>query len=278
MRFFDDFERKRILLLYVFAALALVMSPGKAPAEEGVSSEDAKADLIKVKVQRLIVDPASGQPVVILSDMLERRAVPIWIGRFEANAIGSEMRGIRQKRPLTHDLLETVIRESGFSLERAVITHLEKGTFHASILMKKDAASVRIDARPSDSIVMALKLEAPIFISAVLFARAAVPLGGSEGIDKDYGLTLQDLTPALARAFDYDSTTGALVSDIRPGSRAEKDGIQRADILVEIGGRTIRSAASMRNALAEGGSSVEAEIFRRGEFMSLTLHPLERQE
>jgi bifunctional DNase/RNase len=279
MKFFDNDGRKRILRAGVFAAFAVAMACGGALAGEAVCSEDANTDdLIKVKVQRLIVDPASGHPVVILSDALERRALPIWIGRFEANAIGSEMRGIRHPRPLTHDLLETVIRESGFSLERVVITHLKEGTFHAYILMKKNAACVRIDARPSDSIVMALKVEAPIFIFAALFARAAVPLGGNEAIEKDYGIRIQELTPALARAFAYESTTGALVSGVRPESRAEKDGIQRGDILVKIGGLTTGDPKSVRRALEEGGSPVKAEIFRKGEFISLRLHPKERQE
>ena len=230
-------------------------------------------ELIQVKVYRLVTDPLSEQPVVLLSDPSEERALPIWIGFFEANAIASEMNGIEHARPLTHDLLETIIREARLSIIRVVVTHRKDNTYHAEILMQMRESQVRIDARPSDSIALALKLKAPLFVSKSLFDEAAVPIGEERGKEEAYGLSFQDLTPSLAKAFSYDSTRGVLVSEIRKGSRAERDGVGRGDIIVEVGGQVIEDVRAMREILNRTEAAVKAKVFRKGAFLNLVLHP-----
>ena len=230
-------------------------------------------ELLQVKVHLLSVDPANSQPMVFLADSLEERALPIQIGLFEANAIYSEIQGIKHRRPLTHDLLERIIRKANGKIHRIIITHLKEGIYYATIVMERGSSLVEIDARPSDSIVMALKFKAPIFVSKTLFKNMAIPLGEQKEIEEQYGLTLQDLTPSLAQCFSFRSTHGALVSGVRKGSCAEKDGIKRGDIFVEVGGQTVEDVMFMKDALARSKTAVQAKIFRKAHFLSITLHP-----
>lgn len=230
-------------------------------------------ELIQVKVHLLSVDPISKQPMVFLADSLEERALPIQIGLFEANAIYLEIQGIKHRRPLTHDLLERIIQKANGKIHRIIITHLKEGIYYATIVMERGSSLVEIDARPSDSIVMALKFRAPIFVSKTLFKDMAIPLGEQKEIEEQYGLTLQDLTPSLAQSFSFSSTHGALVSDVRKGSSAEKDGIKRGDIFVEVGGQTVEDLMFMKDALARSKTAVQARIFRKAHFLSITLHP-----
>ena len=179
--------------------------------------------LVRVKVHRLTVDPTSENPVVVLVDSTEERALLIWIDFFEARAISMEMQGIKSPRPLTHDLLENVIRKAQNTVHRIVITHIRENTYYAKIVMELDNAITEIDARPSDSIVMALKFDVPIFVSETLFTEKAVSLGVQNDIEKKYGLTLQELSPALAEYFSFGTTNGVFVSQVRKGSHAQRD-------------------------------------------------------
>jgi S1-C subfamily serine protease len=139
--------------------------------------------------------------------------------------------------------------------------------------MEIENAIAEIDARPSDSIVMALKFDVPIFVSETLFKDKAVSLGRQNDIEKKYGLTLQELSPALAEYFSFGSINGVFVSHVRKGSRAERDGIQNGDIFVEVGEQSVNDIMSMRKALSNSEASVKAEVFRNNRLQFITLHP-----
>lgn len=258
------------------AALFLFSAQMVQDASSAYAMEEQR--LLRVKVLRLIVDPLRDQPVVMLADDLEERALPIWIGFAEANAMGLEMEGIDHRRPLTHDLMERVIQQADLKMRRAVITHLEEGTYYATLVLERGGKLIEIDARPSDSIVMALKFKAPIFVSASLFEAQAIALSKEVGIEGRYGLSFQTLTPELAHAFSFGSTQGLLVSDVEEGSLAEQDGIKRGDIFVELGGQAVRDVISVREALEKKTSAVEARIFRNAQYLSVTLHLARNQE
>lgn len=263
----------KLLVIAGIWSFMFIWPSGETWGGELTSVASEKNDLIQAKVHRLIIDPGSQQPVVILSDALEERGLFIWISAFEANAIHSEMSGIEHFRPLTHDLLERVIKKANLRVERVIVTHIQKGVYYATLVIKEGSSDIEIDARPSDSIVMALKFNAPIFVSERLFKEASVLLREKEKVEDRYGLTLQDLTPSLAEAFYFESTHGVLVSDVKKQSRAERDGLERGDIIVEVGGRAIDGLNSMRSVLMESKASVEARIFRKGQLISVTIHP-----
>jgi bifunctional DNase/RNase len=246
---------------------------GVAGGDESKVGLIDKDELIQVKVNRVIIDPETNQPVVLLSDHLEERALLIWIGIYEANAIDSEMQGLKHRRPLTHDLLEKVIKKVNGKIKRIMITHFEEGIYYAQIVMEKGGKIIELDARPSDSIVMALKFNAPIFVSKSIFDEMAIYMGEKKEAEEQYGLTLQNLTPLLAKSFSSSSIKGVLVSNVRKGSRAEKDGIERGDIFLEVSGQPVGDVKAMRNVLEKVRSPVKARIMRRANIISITINP-----
>jgi len=121
--------------------------------------------MIQVKVSGLIVDDNSKSPVVILQEIDGDRYLPIWIGPFEAQAIANEIQGKRFPRPLTHDLLAATIGSLKAQVTRIVINDLREKTFYASIIIEREDEVVSLDARPSDSIALAVRAGAPIFVA-----------------------------------------------------------------------------------------------------------------
>jgi bifunctional DNase/RNase len=227
-------------------------------------------EFIRVNIHQLVVDPANQQPVVSLSDSEKKRALLIWIGLPEARAIYSELQGIEHQRPLTHDLLARVINKVNGKISRIVITHTEENIFYAIIVIKRHETVVEIDARPSDSIVMALKFKSPIFVSRTLFEKMSIPMEPQKGIEEEYGLTLQELTPELAKYLSFESKNGVMVSAVQKGSRAEKDGLETGDIIVEVDEQAIEDASAIKDALAKGKTPLTAKIFRKSRFLTVT--------
>ncbi len=121
--------------------------------------------LIEVKIGALIMDPNTNTPIVVLKGVDSDTVLPIWVGAFEANAIALEIEKIVPQRPMTHDLLRNLIIECGLSASRVIITDLLENTFYALIEMTdQNGAPVSLDARPSDAIALALRLDCPIFV------------------------------------------------------------------------------------------------------------------
>jgi bifunctional DNase/RNase len=121
--------------------------------------------MVQVRVSGLIVDDNSKSPVVILQEIEGERYLPIWIGPFEAQAIANEIQGKKFPRPLTHDLLASTIGSLKGKVSRIVINDLKDKTFFASIIIERGEEVVSLDARPSDSIALAVRAAAPIFVS-----------------------------------------------------------------------------------------------------------------
>ncbi|MEE8251676.1 MAG: bifunctional nuclease family protein [Gemmatimonadales bacterium] len=130
--------------------------------------------MIKVKVAHLGIDPKTKQPVVILKEVDGERVLPIWIGPNEASAIATELAGVAFSRPLTHDLLKQIIIGLGGTLDRAVITELKNDTFYAQLHIHRNDHVVQVDARPSDSIAVALRLGAPIYAADGMLGSATI--------------------------------------------------------------------------------------------------------
>lgn len=121
--------------------------------------------LVEVKIGALIMDPNTNTPIVVLKGIDSETVLPIWVGAFEANAIALEIEKIVPQRPMTHDLLRNVIIECGLMATGVVVTDLTENTFFARIeLLDKKGDSVFLDARPSDAIAVALRLDCPIFV------------------------------------------------------------------------------------------------------------------
>jgi len=129
--------------------------------------------VIEVRVAHLGLDRATNSPVVILQEKEGERVLPIWIGPAEASAIAMELAGVKFSRPLTHDLLKQVIVGLGADLRRVMITQVKENTYFAELHLHRNDHVVQIDARPSDSIAVALRLNAPIFTRDELLERSS---------------------------------------------------------------------------------------------------------
>ncbi len=132
------------------------------------------SNLVEVKIGALIMDPNTNTPIVVLKGIESETVLPIWVGAFEANAIALEVEKIVPQRPMTHDLLRNLIVECGLSASRVVITDLSDNTFYALIeLNDNDGEMVNLDARPSDAIALALRLDCPIFVRQTVLDLSA---------------------------------------------------------------------------------------------------------
>jgi bifunctional DNase/RNase len=146
----------------------------------------------------------TGQHVVILKEKQADRYLPIWIGVFEANAIALKITGVAPERPITHDLMAATFGELRINLSRIVVTSLDNEVFFARLFLRQDGREIDIDARPSDAIALAVRLECPIFVATDVLDRAGVipekeeeESGGGSGIDEDRLAVFRDLVNSL---------------------------------------------------------------------------------
>ncbi len=136
---------------------------------------------VEMRIRGLMMDPNTNMPIVILKDVASEVVLPIWVGIYEANAIAVEIEKVRPPRPLTHDLLKTLMESMNARLEKIVISELKDNTFYSVLWMKQQGEWVTLDARPSDAIALALRMDCPIYVSESLLAMARVNAKNAEG-------------------------------------------------------------------------------------------------
>ncbi len=154
--------------------------------------------MLEMTIKGLAVDQSSNVVIVILEDLAKERAIPIWIGLFEAQAIAIKMNDVSVPRPLTHDLIKIILEGVQATVSRIVINDMEDKTFFAVILLSIDGNEVTIDSRPSDAIALALRVDAPIYVAKkVLDETGTIDISGTEQ-EKDiekWKEWLEDLRP-----------------------------------------------------------------------------------
>lgn len=141
--------------------------------------------MTEVRVQSLGLDRTTNTPVVILQEASGERVLPIWIGPGEASAIAMELAGMKFARPLTHDLFSTLITGMGGELKRVLITKVVENTYYAEMIIQRGSEFISVDARPSDSIAIALKTSAQIFTSDELLDVVSIETGDIEDLEQD---------------------------------------------------------------------------------------------
>lgn len=127
---------------------------------------------IEMRIAAITIDPLTSTPIVILKDREEKKAIPIWIGLFEASAIATQLENISFSRPMTHDLLHEVLRAVGVQVIRIEIHDLRNNTFFANIYLSREGEEFVIDARPSDAMALALRAGAPIFVEESVIEKS----------------------------------------------------------------------------------------------------------
>lgn len=134
-------------------------------------SEPVPVDVLGVRVEM-----PSNQPVVLLRDAVGSRYLPIWIGQAEASAIALAQQGVVPPRPLTHDLLVTVLATLGAQVTAVHVTELVDGTFHAELHLTTGQGAQTLSTRPSDAIAVALRTAAPVYVAADVLDEAAIQI------------------------------------------------------------------------------------------------------
>ncbi len=139
--------------------------------------------MVKMEIKGLLMDPVSNMPVVVLKDAGDGVFLPIWVGIFEANAIAIAMERISTPRPMTHDLLNNLLKELETRVDRVVINDLKDNTFFARIHLSRGGATWVIDSRPSDAIALALRSQSEIFVEEEVLEKSKTLR--AEGDDPD---------------------------------------------------------------------------------------------
>jgi len=240
-----------------------------------LGAQPIPTNLIEVRVRGVTVDPQAGSPVVLLETPLGERVMPIWVGVFEARAIAMAMEKGVPPRPMTHDLIKNLLESLQAQVTNIVITDLQENTFYARIAVSASGRNLQLDARPSDALALALRVNVPIYVVQTVFDKApAVDLRDHDAtpvtVLKRYGLTLQDLTASLAGHFHLDTPDGVLVSDVEAGSGAERDGMRRGDVIVAVNQDKVTNLHALEPLLNQAGD-IAVQIVRADQRISILL-------
>jgi bifunctional DNase/RNase len=127
---------------------------------------------VEMKVKFLTFDSTSNGFVVLLMDLANKTGLPIWIGPFEANAIAMKLKKIGSQRPMTHDLIHSILNNLESKVIKIVVNDLKENTYYALIYLNRKGDEIVIDSRPSDAIAIALAVDAPIFVSNQVIEKA----------------------------------------------------------------------------------------------------------
>src|SRR6202521_5674098 len=181
-------------------------------------------NLIEVSVDSIRIHMPTAQHLVILKEKEADRYLPIWIGSFEAQAIASKISGNPLGRPLTHDLMATAFGDLGISVKRIVVTRLADQVFYARLYVKQNGRDLDFDARPSDAIALAVRVECPIFVAAeVMDTAGIIPEADEDAVDKEKSETPVD-EARLAVFRDFVNSLDLPELPDEPGARDEPGG------------------------------------------------------
>ncbi len=136
--------------------------------------------MIETVVESIRVSLVTQHRVVILREVGGERHLPIWIGRFEAEAIAMVLQGVDPARPLPYDLLTNVLGELDATIERIVVTDLNQDVFYATIVVDRSGSIVQIDSRPSDAIAIAVRAKVPILVDESVMERAGITMSDDD--------------------------------------------------------------------------------------------------
>lgn len=155
--------------------------------------------MIEMKVMGIALDTRTGSPIVVLHDLDNRRALPIWIGSAEASAIIRKIENLKVQRPMTHDLIIDVIEKTGFEINRIEISDVDDDTYFATIFLEnKQGEEAQIDSRPSDAIAVAIRVDAPIYVSAAVLAEGSISSDASKDAEEaeEFKNFIQSIKPS----------------------------------------------------------------------------------
>jgi bifunctional DNase/RNase len=236
-------------------------------------SKETPPPFVEMEVKGVRIDAIGQSPVVILVDKEGAKALPIWIGLLEANAIDKELKNITSTRPMTHDLLQSILTQVQVNVKEVKIVDLKNNTYYAILYLKLKKGVIEVDARPSDAIILALKSKTPIYVSTKILDKQGIALTQKSVLKERFGIRIQELTPALASSFNFKGEKGVLVAEVLPGSVSEASGIKPGDIIIKINSKEVESVQEFEEIsdAVKPGDSLRILLFRDDKFKEVDL-------
>jgi bifunctional DNase/RNase len=140
---------------------------------------------IEMKIRGLMMDPVTNMPIVILKDVNGNTILPIWVGVYEANAIALEIEKVSTPRPMTHDLIKSLLMGLNTGVKKVVVNELKDDTFYALIWLERDGEVISVDSRPSDALAVALRLDCPIYVEESVLKSSKMASSVSEKVNNE---------------------------------------------------------------------------------------------
>jgi bifunctional DNase/RNase len=150
---------------------------------------------VEMKIRGLMMDPVTSMPIVILKDVGSNNVLPIWVGIYEANAIALEIEKVSTPRPMTHDLIKTLLLGMDAGIRKVVVNELREDTFFALIWVERNGEMISVDSRPSDALALALRLDCPIYVddSVLKSAKSAASVSDKLSSNSELKRYLENL-------------------------------------------------------------------------------------
>jgi bifunctional DNase/RNase len=140
---------------------------------------------VEMKIRGLMMDPVTNMPIVILKDVGSNTVLPIWVGVYEANAIALEIEKVSTPRPMTHDLIKSLLLGLHTGIRKVVVSELKEDTFYALIWLERDGEMISVDSRPSDALALALRLDCPIFVEDAVLKSSKATTAVSDKVNNE---------------------------------------------------------------------------------------------
>jgi bifunctional DNase/RNase len=140
---------------------------------------------VEMKIRGLMMDPVTNMPIVILKDLGSNTVLPIWVGIYEANAIALEIEKVATPRPMTHDLIKSLLLGLNTGVRKVVVNELKEDTFYALIWLERDGELISVDSRPSDALALALRLDCPIFVEDAVLKSSKLAASVSDKVNTE---------------------------------------------------------------------------------------------
>jgi bifunctional DNase/RNase len=140
---------------------------------------------VEMKIRGLMMDPVTNMPIVILKDVGSNTVLPIWVGVYEANAIALEIEKVSTPRPMTHDLIKSLLLGLHTGIRKVVVSELKEDTFYALIWLERDGEMISVDSRPSDALALALRLDCPIFVEDAVLKSSKATASVSDKVNNE---------------------------------------------------------------------------------------------
>jgi bifunctional DNase/RNase len=149
------------------------------------TGKGANAMEVEMKIRGLMMDPVTNMPIVILKDVGSNTVLPIWVGVYEANAIALEIEKVSTPRPMTHDLIKSLLLGLHTGIRKVVVSELKEDTFYALIWLERDGEMISVDSRPSDALALALRLDCPIFVEDAVLKSSKATASVSDKVNNE---------------------------------------------------------------------------------------------